>query len=96
MNNIHDIRFYNERGNQNDVGYYVTVALKEEKEPTYEEENYIFDKLLINMRKSKSYIYYYIEFIYDGEWIHDSTSFELAKKLDRTQEIKDIVNEWLN
>ena len=95
MENIKSIKFYDDRGQEDSEGTDLMIELKENKESTIEEENYIFDKLLTQMRKSETNIYSYIEYFYKDEWVSDDTSFELAKRLGRSQEIVDLVASWL-
>lgn len=102
MKNIKSISIYDDRGNENDEGNNITVTMKRYEDPTIEDETQVFNELLDFMKMSRETIYYYIEFVVDGDLLDDdeflgyTTSFELAKKLGRTQEIKDIVNSWLD
>jgi hypothetical protein len=97
MNNIREIKFYNKQGIEDEEGTSVVIDLKKTLELTMEEENYIFDEILKHMQISCA-LYYYIEYFVDGinNILCDDTSFLLAKKLNRIQEIKDMVNSWFN
>ena len=100
MENIESITICDERGYEDECGNNVTVCMKNGNSPTIEEETYVFDVLLKYMKLSGANIYYYIDFVNTNsdpynDTIEDNTSFELAKKLGRTQEIRDIVNSWL-
>lgn len=104
MTNVKNITIYDQRGNDNDDGDHITVIMKRRREPSVEDENQVFNRVLKFMKYSESVIYYYIEYIADldeensddDSFICDISSFELAKKLGRTQEIKYIVNSWLD
>ena len=94
MSNIKSINFYDDRGNMNSDGNYVCVELHTPNQPTIEEENIIFDKLLTKMTKNY-YIYFYIEY-YAEDFEYDDSSIEMARRLGRTQEIKELVSLWLD